>query len=189
MQIELDPSDHEEPTWEVRTPEAARKQRRFNRRTRMILCVAAVAAVVVNAGAAWAYWQITGSRVASTAGGENVEMVLRARSDLTNPLQRGATGDLTVTVTNDNDYPIRITSITGAGPITADEEHQRAGCTVTGVELTQPTFPVRWEVNRNTIGAFEVEGGLHMRPNVKKACDGVTFTVPVRASGVRHRTD
>ena len=184
MHIELDTADHEEPTWEVRTPESARKQRRFNRRTRMILALAAVAAVVVNAGAAWSYWQITDSQVAPASNGQAVEMVLRARSDLTDPLRRGASGDLTVTITNDNDFPIRINSVTGAGSVVADEEHVRAGCTASGVRLSRPPYRVRWEVERNTIGAFTVRGGLLMRADARKACDGATFTVPLRVSGV-----
>jgi hypothetical protein len=185
MHIELDPADHEEPTWEVRHPEAAGRKKRLDRRTRMILGIAAAAAVVVNAGAAWAYWQITGSKVAQTTDGAPVELALRARSDLNQTLRPGATGDLIVTVTNDNSFPVKITSVTGGGPISADPEHAKTGCTATGVRLSRAQFEVLWEVGRNTIGAFNVPGGLTMRPGGGKACEGATFTVPVRVSGVR----
>ncbi|WP_236049462.1 hypothetical protein [Paractinoplanes ovalisporus] len=183
MHIELDPAEHEEPTWEVRRPDTGRK-RRLDRRTRMILGIAAIAAVVVNAGAAWAYWQITGSEVASTDGAP-VELALRARSDLNKSLKPGTTGDLIVTVTNDNGFPIKITSVTSGGTVTADPEHAKAGCTTTGVELSRARFDVTWEVSRNAIGAFNVPGGLSMRKGTNPACDGATFTVPVRVSGVR----
>ncbi|MDY7084515.1 MAG: hypothetical protein SYR96_05360 [Actinomycetota bacterium] len=183
MHIELDPSDHEEPTWEVRRAGEGRK-RRLDRRTRMILGIAALAAVVVNAGAAWSYWQITGSEVA-VADGPPIELSLRARSDLNRPLDPGRTGDLIVTVTNDSDFPIRISSVTGDGPVVADPEHGEVICRPTGVELTRPRFDVQWEVGRNTIGAFNVPGGLSMRADAKKTCVGATFTVPVRVTGVR----
>jgi len=186
MRIELDPADHEEPTWEVRTPAAGRKKR-LDQRTRMILGVAAAAALMVNAGAAWAYWQITGSAVTQAADGPPVELTLRARSDLDKSLKRGSTGDLIVTVTNDNGFPIKITSVTGGGPITADVGHAEAGCKVTGVRLSRPRYDVLWDVGRNAIGAFNVPGGLTMRPGATRACEGATFTVPVRVSGVREK--
>ncbi|MET0417143.1 MAG: hypothetical protein ABW022_14090, partial [Actinoplanes sp.] len=128
MHIELNPADHEEPTWEMRQPDQG-KRRRLDRRTRAILTVAAVAAIVVNAGAAWVYWQVTGSETAQAGAGE-ISMALRARSDLDQPLRRGEKGDLIVTVTNDYDFPVRITALTpGTGNIVADDEHRDAGCT------------------------------------------------------------
>jgi len=185
MHIELDPSDHEEPTWEVRHPNDPRR-RRLDRRTRGILAVAAVAAVVVNAGAAWAYWQITGSRTGQAAAGASVSMVLRARSDLDKPLTAGQTGDLVVTVTNGYPFPIRITGLTpGAGNIVADDEHRDAGCTDAAVSITKPRFDVSWDVRRNTIGAFTVPSALTMGSTAAEACAGATFTVPVQVYGVR----
>lgn len=184
MHIELDPADHEEPTWEVRHPQAPGR-RRLDRRTRMILGIAAILAVVVNAGAVLAYWQITDTEAVQAAAGPPVEMSLRARSDLNKALQPGGTGDLIVTVTNENDFPIRITSMTGGGQVVADPEHERAGCRASGVRLVDSTFDVRWEVDRNSIGVWNVPGGLTMRRGVDAACRGATFTVPVRVSGVR----
>ena len=54
MIVQRDVSEQDEPTWEVRQPNAGRSGiRRIDGRTRSILTVAAVAAIVVNAGAAW----------------------------------------------------------------------------------------------------------------------------------------
>jgi hypothetical protein len=184
MHIELDPADHEEPTWEVRHP-GDNRRRRMDRRTKVILSGAAVAAVVVNAGAAWLYWRITGSETAQ-AGAGSVSMALRARSDLDKPLRPGQTSNIAVTVTNDSDFPIRITSLTpGTGKIIADDEHRDAGCKVPAVSITLPRFDVSWDVQRNTIGAFTVPDGLVMRPDADPACAGAIFTVPVQVFGVR----
>ncbi|MEV4350380.1 hypothetical protein AB0J83_38480 [Actinoplanes sp. NPDC049596] len=186
MHIELERADHEEPTWEVRSPGDVRKNHRLNRRTRIILGIAAVAAVVVNAGAAWAYWQITGSQARPAADAGPVELALRGRSDLDLPLRRGESGNLTVTVTNDTGFPIRITALApGAGNIVADPEHRDAGCTDAAVVFTRPRFDVSWEVEQNAVRAFAVDKALSMRQNAAKACEGATFTVPVQASGVR----
>jgi hypothetical protein len=176
--------DVDEPTWEVRHPHAGR--RRLDGRTRSILTVAAAAAIVVNAGAAWAYWSITGSDTGRDSGGSAVELALRGRSDLNRPLTPGGTGNLTVTVTNDNDFPIRITSVTpGVGNIVADDEHRDKGCTGQVARITQKRFDVSWEVERNTIGAFTIPDGLIMQGGASPGCNGATFTVPVQASGVR----
>lgn len=182
--IELRPSDHEEPTWEVRQPGDTRR-RRLDGRTRAILSVAAAAAVVVNAGAAYAYWRITGSETGHWSAGSSVELALHARSDLNHPLFPGQVGNLTVTVTNDFDYPIRITSVTaGAGTIVADTEHRERGCKEARVRLTRDYFAVSWEVPHNTIGAFTLPGALSMPPDADGSCTGAVFTVPVQASGI-----
>jgi hypothetical protein len=185
MHIELDPTDHEEPTWEVRQPGDGRR-RRMTGRTKSILVAAAVAAVVVNAGAAWAYWRIAEPGTGQVAAGAAVELALRARSDLNKPLQPGSIGNMTVTVTNDHEFPIEITAVTpGAGNIVADDEHRDAGCTFAGVDMTQLSFAVRWDVPRNTVGAFTLRNALTMRPTTDPACRGAVFTVPVQVTGVR----
>jgi hypothetical protein len=116
-------------------------------------------------------------------------MTLRGRSDLSRSLRPGGTGNLTVTLTNDNDFPIRITSVTpGPGNIIADDEHRDAGCLDTGVSMTKTDFAVSWSVARNTIGAFTLPEGLRMSPHANQACEGATFTVPVRTSGFSGRS-
>lgn len=183
MHIELAPADVEEPTWEVRHPNEPRR-RRLDRRTRAILSAAAVGAIVVNAGAAWAYWQITKSGTGRADSGTAVQLALRARSDLNEPLRRGTTGNLTVTVINEYDFPIRIKVIApGTGNIVADDEHRDGGCLATGVDITRTRFDVSWEVPRNTIGAFTIVDGLTMRKDANPKCEGAVFTVPVQASG------
>jgi hypothetical protein len=183
MFVQRDPDHHDEPTWEVRQPHSSGR-RRFDGRTRSILTVAAVAAVIVNAGAAWTYWKV-GSQPAAARAGTVVELTLRGRSDLSRSLTPGGTGSLTVTVTNDNDFPIRITSLKpGPGNVVADDEHRDAGCLTTGVTMSRPDFEVSWDVAKNTIGAFTVPAGLRMAATSKRACAGATFTVPLQSSGI-----
>lgn len=183
MHIELAGADLDEPTWEVRQPGEPRR-RRLDGRTRAILSVAAAGAIVVNAGAAWAYWRITESGTGRTDSGTAVQMALRSRSDLDKPLHRGKTSNLTVTVINEYDFPIRILVITpGVGNIVADDEHRDAGCLVARVDITRPRFDVSWEIPRNTIGAFTIPDSLAMRQDADPKCENAVFTVPVQASG------
>jgi hypothetical protein len=174
----------DEPTWEVRRP--GKGGRRIDGRTRSILTMAAVAAVVVNAGAAWAYWKLTAPTIGGEKTGAVIELALRGRSDLNRPLSRGGVGNLTVTVTNDNTFPIRISSVApGATNIVADDEHRDGGCLdATGVTMTRAAFAVSWEVARNTVGAFTIPAGLRMAKDANPACEGATFTVPIQVSGV-----
>ncbi|MEV4636398.1 hypothetical protein AB0J80_03505 [Actinoplanes sp. NPDC049548] len=160
------------------------RRRRLDHRTRSILAAAAVAAVVVNAGAMWAYWKIS----VPSASAPAVEMNLRGRSSFDVPLQPGATGDLTVTVTNTNDFPITVTSLrAGGGKVIADEEHRENGCQNPGVTFTHPTVEVDWEVGRNNVAAFTVRDGLWLAADAPPACRGAVFTVPVQIRGTAGR--
>jgi hypothetical protein len=181
--------EHGEPTWELRPPTGKRPgTRRIDGRTRTILTVAAVAAIVVNACAAWAYWTVTRSEPAPARTGTAVQLTLSGRSDPSRPLTPGAVGSLTVTVNNDNDYPILITTVApGVGKIIADRTHRDAGCLRGGVAMTKDQFAVSWSVARNTIGAFTLPSGLRMAANAEPGCRGATFTVPVRTTGVSGR--
>ncbi|MGA5301754.1 hypothetical protein ACPCHT_17630 [Nucisporomicrobium flavum] len=159
--------------------------RKLDRRGKVILSVAAAAAVIVNAGAAWAYWTLGGAGTGVAVAGTAVELKLQGRSDESKPLYPGATADLAVTVTNQNDFPVKITSISpGKGKVTADPDHRDSGCVETGVILSADVLPVSWQVPKNTIGVFTVPGGLRMTNSSDSACQGATFTIPVKASGL-----
>jgi hypothetical protein len=42
---------------------------------------------------------------------------------------------------------------------------------------------VRWDVRKNTIGAFTIPNGLIRASGGDRACDGAVFTVPIQATG------
>ncbi|MEV6597213.1 hypothetical protein AB0M36_10165 [Actinoplanes sp. NPDC051346] len=159
--------------------------RKLDHRGKAILSVAAVAAVIVNAGAAWAYWRLGGAGTGVAVAGSAVELELHGRSDESEPLYPGSSAGLTVTVTNRNGFPVRITSISaGDGRVTADPAHREAGCLETGVVVSADVLAVSWEVPKNTIGVFTVPGGLRMTNSSDSACQGATFTIPVTAKGL-----
>jgi hypothetical protein len=174
------PLDH--PQWKEDAPMT---KRRLDRRGKVILSVAAAAAVLVNAGAAWAYWMVNGEGAGVAVAGTAVELTLTGRSDDSKPLYPGGTTNLTVTVTNQNDFPIKITSVSpGDKDVTADSAHREAGCRTTGVVVAKDVIAVSWEVPKNTIGVFTVPDGVRMTNSSDSACQGATFTIPVRANGV-----
>lgn len=159
--------------------------RKLDRRGKMILGVAVTAAVIVNAGAAWAYWRLDGNGSGVAVAGSAVELRLQGESDDNKPLYPGGTTNMTVTVTNQNDFPIQITSVSpGDGKVTADSAHRNAGCRTPGVAIVDDVLKVTWTVPKNTIGVFTVPDGLTMNNSSDSACQGATFTIPVRASAV-----
>lgn len=179
-----DPTLTDEPTGGAARPRRSFRSR-LDGRTRFVLASTVLAVVLVNAGAAWAYWQITGAETGPANGGAAVELNLRGRSDLNLPLTPGSTGDLIVTVTNDNNFPLRITSVSpGSDKVVADVEHRENGCLDPGVVVAEKSVPVDWEVARNNVAAFTVPHGLAMAASSDPACVGATFTVPVRVRGV-----
>ena len=117
--------------------------------------------------------------------GSAIELRLTGRSDSDKPLYPGATSDLTVTVTNDNNFPIRITTVTpGAGRTVADDGHAEGGCRDTGVVVAKSVQAVSWEVPKNSIGVFTLTDGIRMTNQSDTACQGAVFTIPVQATGV-----
>jgi hypothetical protein len=159
--------------------------RNVNRRTKVILAVCAIAIVAVNAGAAWAYWRITGSGTGVAKAGTVIELTLKGKSDDRKPLYPGGTSNLTVTVTNDNDFPIEVTTVTaGAGKAVADEAHREGGCLTTGVIVSKDVHEVSWPVQRNTIGVFTLADGIKMTNQSDSSCQGATFTIAVKATAV-----
>ncbi|GAA2526448.1 hypothetical protein [Winogradskya humida] len=158
--------------------------RKLDRRGKVILGIAAAAAVLANAGVAWAYWSLEGAGSGVVVAGSAVALKLEAHSDDSRPLYPGGTANLTVTVANQNDFPIRITAITpDPAEIMADTDHRENGCLTTGVVVSADVLNVSWQVPKNTIGVFTVPNGLRMTNDSDSACQGATFTIPVRADG------
>ena len=161
------------------------RKRKLDRRSKTILGLAAAAAVLANAGAAYAYWVVNGSGTAAAAAGAVVELKLTGRSDDSAPLYPGTAADLTVMVANQNGFPIRITAVTTGGrKPEADPEHREGGCRTTGVTASHETMSVSWNVPKNAVGVFTVPDGLIMSNSSDSACQGATFTIPLRATAI-----
>jgi hypothetical protein len=159
--------------------------RRLDRRGKLILTIALVTALIANGGAAWAYWTLHGQGSGVAVAGTATELTMRGQSDDSRPLYPGGTTNLTVTVANQNDFPVKITSVSlGPGRVTADLEHRHAGCRHPGVAITGDPLQVTWNIPKNTTGVFTVPDGLAMNNSSDTACQGAVFAIPVRAIAV-----
>lgn len=168
----------------ISRPGPAAVTRKLNTRTRVVLAAAGAAAVAVNAGAAWSYWAVTSQPKAAPVAPSAVELTLRAHSDYSRPLAAGQTGNLTITLANDQAYPIGIDQVLREDiAATADDQHRESGCDPTGVTLSKVAFAVDWSVPKNTIGAFTIPDGLRMAADAPAACRDATFTLSIRVVG------
>ncbi len=159
--------------------------RKVDRRSKVVLSAAGAAFIAVNAGVAYAFWKLTGDGTATAVAGSAIELNLSGVSDDNKPLFPGGTSNLTVTVANDNAFPITVTTLSpGSGKAVADEAHRKAGCVNTGVVITASVHEVAWTVPKNSVGVFRLPDGIKMTNQSDTTCQGATFTIPVQATAI-----
>ena len=90
-------------------------------------------------------------------------------------LYPGATGDVLISINNPNPYPVRVTSVTGNGTITASGG--TGTCTTTGVTFTNQTG-LTIDVAGGAATTSTLTGSAHMTNASDDGCQGATFTVP-----------
>jgi len=159
--------------------------RKLDRRSTITLAVAAVAAIAVNAGVAWAYWVVNGQATTSARAAAITELDLSAGTDPANPLYPGATRSLSLTITNGNEFPVVVNGLAPAPqPITVDPGHGAQGCPAGSVSLTDSLFLGNWPVGPGGTGTFVVPAALTMAANTPQSCAGAAFTIPIKVVGV-----
>lgn len=146
-----------------------------------VIIVAAAAVLVMAVGVAYAAWTAGGSgsgyAKASTAQSLGT---LDASASTSATLYPGATGDLKLQIDNPNPYPVRVTSVSGAGTITSDKG---AACDAsTGVTFTNQSG-LSLDVPASSSATFTLSGSVAMSNASDNSCQGAVFTVPVSLSG------
>lgn len=144
--------------------------------------VAGALTLALGAGSAYAYWSSTGAGGGSATAGTMQTVSVDAFISGDNPqsaLIPGGTADVIVRVTNPNPYPVRIYSVSPAGPPTADTAHP--DCTATGVTFAGTGSPLSPEtaVAANTTTLLTLPGTAAMDTTSQSACQGATFHLPV----------
>ncbi|MEV0897703.1 hypothetical protein [Actinoplanes sp. NPDC049802] len=154
-------------------------------RARPVLVTCLVATTLATTGgAAWALWSLDGLGVTSASAGEVIQLQVTARPRPDNPLYPGARSALSITVRNDNRFPVLLTTVRpGTGPATVDAAHENAGCATTGVSLTKSSFPVVWRIPAQRSATFALSNSITMSNASDSACQGATFTVPLTVTG------
>jgi hypothetical protein len=146
-------------------------------RKRIVLLAAPVIAASLGAGTAYAYFTSSGSGTGSASTG-NMQPVTVAASTGTpsTPLLPGGSGDVTMTVTNPNDFDVTLVGVTSTGDVTADGDH--SGCTTTGVSFVSPT-DLSTTIPADGATQVDLPAAATMSAASSSGCQGATFSIPV----------
>jgi hypothetical protein len=155
--------------------------RRFLR-IHWVIAAAIALVVALGGGIAYASWSTSGSGSGSAATGNMQTVTVAAFVGGDAPsatLIPGGGADVILRVNNPNTYPVQVHSVTGNGPITADDAH--AGCTTTGVTFTAPASPLSPTVTvpANTTLLVHLPGAASMSTASQWSCQGASFHIPV----------
>lgn len=146
-------------------------------KARLVLALSAVA-VVATSAVTFGSWSVSSS---AGSGYSKAKLALNltlsdASASTTAQLYPGGTGDLWVKVTNPNPFAVTVTSVTGAGTITADKG---AACdAATGVTFTNTTG-LSQAVGAGATVTFSLAGKVAMSNASDNSCQGAVFTVPI----------
>jgi hypothetical protein len=155
------------------------RARRGRRRLLVIVVSAGCLAAGALAGAgAYAYFSASGQGPgAASVGSMQTVTVAAATTTPGTPLLPGGSGDVTLEVTNPNDFAVTLVSVTGTGaPITADSGHP--GCTTTGVTFTDQTG-LATVIPASGTATVDLSGAASMSTASSAGCQGATFSIPV----------
>ncbi|MGW5714809.1 hypothetical protein ACWEVP_01480 [Amycolatopsis sp. NPDC003865] len=143
--------------------------RKISKRSAVVL---GAAGVVVVAGVAYAAWTSTGAGSGSVTSTTSANSVISPAAGAT--LYPGAVKTFTVTIDNQNDYPVVVNSIS-AGSSNVTEGGCAAG-TVTSAAVTNPTGTIAPK------GSAVYTLTATMSGSATDACKSQTFTLPLTAT-------
>lgn len=137
-------------------------------------------------GLVYAAWTSSGSGsgYAKATSAQSLT-TLDASASTSASLYPGADGNVLIEINNPNDYPVRVTSVTGNGAITADGGHATCGSDgshPTGVTFTNQTGQTI-DVAANSSAQKTLSGAVHMSNASDNSCQGATFSIPVSLTG------
>ena len=149
-------------------------------------------AVTGVATAAYAAWTANGEGNAVAQAGTAKKLVItEVKTDAT--LYPGATGDATITITNENSYPVLVDKIVWTPSAGVKAKGGIGTCNNTGVYFGDfSTGPVgsngvlsglTLSVKSGETKTFKLADAVRMINNSENGCQGATFSIPVAVSG------
>lgn len=160
-------------------------------RKRFALAALAVAALVAASGsAAYAYWKAGGSGSGSGLTGTTTALTLSTGTAAPG-LYPGTSVTVSITATNPNTAPIRISSLAidttqGTSGFAVDAGH--SGCTLAALSFTTQTnagagwtIPAKVGATNGSL-AISLPSSLALATGAANACQGATFTAYLKAA-------
>jgi hypothetical protein len=150
---------------------------------RKLVFVLAAIVVLVLASIVLAAWSTSGSGTGYAKAGTASALVIGdASASTTADLYPGSTGAVKLMVTNNNNFPVRVTAVSkqAAGTITSDKG---AACNAsTGVTFTNQTG-LALDVAANATQTFTLASAVSMTNASDNTCQGAVFSIPVDVTG------
>jgi hypothetical protein len=140
-----------------------------------------VVGAMLAAGVAFAAWTATGSG-SGYAKATTAQALTTVDVSASTPatLYPGATGNVKLSISNPNPYPVTVSSVSGNGAITSDKG---AACNAsTGVTYSNQTG-LSLAVPAAGSATFTLAGAVSMSNASDDSCQGAVFTIPVSLSG------
>ena len=154
----------------------AGRHRKIGRKT---VALGVMIAGLLAAGIAFAAWTATGTGSGYARATSAQALTTVDVSATTNPtLYPGATGDVDLSISNPNIYPVQVTDVTGNGAIST----AAVGCDASVVAFSNQTG-LALDVPPSGTADFTLVDSVSMDAAAGNACQGAVFTVPVSLSG------
>ena len=150
------------------------------RRRRRAFMSAAGSVVVVTATVASAQWLAAGTGQGFSKA-RTAEPLRTVSAEAAASLYPWATGDLALTVANDNPYDINLTRVSPNGAVTSG----LAACDDPGNGVAFAEVSGTWLVPKNGTATLVLPGSVSMTESSPDACQGQRFTIPVALSGAQ----
>ena len=150
---------------------------------RKVVFVLAAIVVLVLSSIVFAAWSTSGSGTGYAKAGTASALVIGdASASTTADLYPGATGSVKLMVTNNNSFPVRVTTVSKqAGAITSNKG---AACDAsTGVTFTNQTGQTL-DVAANASQTFTLANAVSMTNASDNTCQGAVFSIPVDVTGI-----
>jgi len=147
-----------------------------------LVATGVIVGVAFVSNIAFAAWTSSGTGSGSAQAVSAVALTTTAATTSAQ-LFPGGSGDLKITVKNDNGYPVRVTDVTGSGAITSDKGP--ACDSSTGVTFTDQHGQAL-DVPANSSASLTVAGAVHMSNASDNSCQAAVFTIPVSLVGASH---
>ncbi len=143
---------------------------------------AAFVIALIATGGALAYYTAAGTGSGSASVGSPDPLTITAATPTNGLLYPGASGEVDVTISNPNDFPVRVNSlILDSGGIVVDSGHP--GCDTTALHYTTQnnggagwSVPARVGVTNGAL-SLELSSAVSMDAGAANECQGATFTV------------
>ncbi len=131
-------------------------------------------------GTAYAYWAASGTGSGAAKAGVAQPISATAATVSTGFLYPGATGNVSITISNPNPFPVTVTDVIGNGAITSDKGalcDASTGVTFNDLTLASLAVPALGSQTFRLTGAVLMDNSSH------NTCQGAIFTIPVALVG------